>query len=1217
MILRDAVLRLPLLTLMASVALIGCTERNTTLKHTTPKSTTLFKLLSSSQTGSDFKNMLFESDSLNILRQANLYNGGGVGIGDFNNDGWVDIYFSANMVSNKLYLNKGPHGDALKFKDITDVAGVGGEGRWCTGVSVVDINADGLLDMYVSASFLEDPLLRRNLLYINQGIDEEGIPVFKESADAYGLADTGYSTQGYFFDYDKDGDLDVYVLTNELNDPKTPIRYRTKVVDGTALNNDRLYRNNGNETFTDVSRKAGILIEGWGHAVSISDFNLDGWPDLYVSNDFVSNDLLYINNQDGTFTNSVDEYLKHSAWNAMGTDVVDINNDGFVDLMSLEMLPENNLRKKTMLGGNEYFNYFNNRKFAYEHQYVRNVLQLNTGITPEGHPLFSEVAFMAGVYQTDWSWAPLVADFDNDGFRDMIITNGLPRDVTDLDYIVYDNGQDNYGGTVNASLAMVEEYFPVVKISNYAFKNTGGFMFADSTNAWGLNLPSFSNGGAYADLDNDGDLDLVVNNINDHAFIYENTLNNSGKENKEHYLSAVLLGKGMNTRGIGATVRIYYAGGKQQLYEHQPVRGYLSTVDAKVHFGVGAATQIDSLHVRWPDGKSQFLTNVNVDQTITISYQDAKEFGKNSPQHTEIPLFMTASNWEMPLFTEASNHYGIKFKHQERDAIDYNIQRTLPHKLSQYGPGIAVGDIDNNGHDDFYIGGSAGNSGMFFMQDVNGNFSLDSTRIIKKDNSAEEDMGVLLFDADNDKDLDLYVVSGSYEFPPNHPVSQDRLYINNGRGKFQKSDTALPKMYSNGSCVRAADFDQDGDLDLFVGGRSVSGSYPAAPESYILENQGGMFVDVTQQYCPQLQQLGMITDALWSDFDQDGRVDLVLVGEWMPVTFYKNTGSGFVSANETIGIDQYVGWWNSLVSGDFDNDGDIDYVAGNLGLNSNFKASPDEPMTILAKDLDDNGKMDPMLFCYMKAEDGTKKPFPMHTRDDMISQLISIRKQYPTYKSFGRASMDELWSKQDRENAIIMKASHLTSSYIENKGNGQFIIKPLPLEAQVAPVYGMISEDVDDDGNLDLLLVGNDYGIEPISGRHDAFMGLCLKGDGTGNFISIPIAKSGFFVKGDAKGLAKVHSAKGKDVLIATQNQDSLLVFSKNVDQGGDGPQWINLHPDDFCADILYKDNRKRHVEFYYGATYLSQSSRRMALDQDAVKVVITDFRGNTREVIN
>jgi hypothetical protein len=1150
----------------------------------------LFALKTPAETNISFSNLITESDSLNILTQANIYYGGGVGIADFNKDGLQDIYFAGNMVANKMYLNKG----GFHFEDITDIAQVNGEGRWCTGVTVVDINADGWPDLYIAASFRKDAERRTNLLYINQGPGINGIPVFKEAAAKYGLADTGYSTQGYFFDYDKDGDLDLYLVTNELYDPNTPIRFRPKRTDGSASNTDRLYRNNGNQTFTNVSDQAGILIEGWGHAACISDFNHDGWPDVFVANDFVSNDLLYINNRDGTFTNRLGEYFKHTGWNAMGSDASDLNNDGLADIISLEMLPEDNMRKKRMLGGNEYYNYTNAEKFGYTHQYVRNTLQVNNGTNSNGQPIFSEVGLMSGLYQTDWSWCPLVADFDNNGYRDIVITNGLPRDVTDLDYISYNSGQ--VANAVDNSLKMAHQ-LPVVSIPNYAFQNQGGLKFTDASVAWGLTRSSFSTGGAYADLDNDGDLDMVINNINEVAFVYENR----SPQKSYHQLTVALSGEGANPEGIGATIRVFYDGHHQQFYEHQPSRGYLGTHDPRAHFGLGSIDKADSIKVRWPDNREEVLVNIQADQMIRVHWKNAGLVKAAQPAHST-------------LFTDVSQRHRIHYKPAEDDFVDYNIQVTLPHKLSQYGPGIAVGDIDNNGFDDFYIGGSSSNPGVFFMQDPGGNFSKDAHRFLQAEDPLVEDMGVLFFDADKDLDLDMYVVSGSYELPPAHPICQDRLYFNNGQGKFRRAKDALPGEFTNGSCVKAADFDGDGDLDLFVGGRVVSGAYPTGPRSFLLKNNKGKFEDVTESVCSSLKNIGMVTDALWSDFNNDGKVDLVLVGEWMPVMFFQNTGTTLTRVKDTAPFSTHVGWWNSLTSGDFDNDGDMDYVAGNLGLNSNYKASPEEPMTILAKDLDENGSLDAMIFCYMKAEDGSRQPFPMHTKDDLAGQLLAIRKKYPTYQSYGKATMEVLWTGRERENAIVMTATDMHTSYIENKGNGNFVISPLPVEAQYAPVYGMMSEDLDGDGNLDLLLVGNDYGMEPYSGRHDAFNGLCLMGDGRGGFTNLPGGTSGFMVTGDAKGLVKINTGNNREIFLATQNQDSLKTYALTKEPVS-SPTVIALKPADLSAEILYSNNKKRRVEFYYGSTYLSQSTRKFLVDKTAVKITITDFKGVKRLV--
>jgi hypothetical protein len=1167
----------------------------------------LFQLLPPEKTGIHFSNRIMESDTLNILNEEYIYNGGGVGIGDFNNDGLPDVYFTGNMVDNKLYINKGD----FQFEDITEAASVAASGIWCSGVTVVDINQDGWMDMYVGVTLNKDSTQRKNLLYLNQGLNDQKIPTFKEVAAEYGLDDTGNTTHAAFLDYDKDGDLDLYVLTNVINN-KLPSVYRKKLTDGTAVNNDRLYRNNGDgpeghPTFTNVTQEAGILFEGYGLGLAITDINLDGWPDIYITNDYLSNDLLYINNQDGTFTNQAGDYFRHTAFSAMGNDVADINNDGLVDIIALDMLPENNMRKKRMIQANNYMTYINNEQYGFDYQYVRNVLQLNNGPVPEGHPVFSEIGQLSGVHQTDWSWTPLVADFDHDGYRDIIITNGFPRDVTDHDFAVYNSGPAGAVTNIRDLLKLI----PEVKIPNYAFKNNGAvpgrdLTFSDKTKEWGLHIPSFSNGAAYADLDNDGDLDFIVNNIDDSAFVYRNSLLDFQGEN--HYLRVKLEGASQNQAGLGAKINIHYGQNRQQYYEHTLYRGYLSTVENAAHFGIGGATGVDSVEIFWPDGHYQLLLDVPADQEITLKWTEASK--AMPPAEVDQELLFTKGK---TLFQKVSTARGIQYKHEEQDKVDFNLQRTLPHKYTQYGPGIAVGDVNGDDLDDFFIGGSADKSGIFFLQSEDGAFVMDT---INTGNSTgkKEDMGVLLFDADGDGDLDLYTVSGSYEFESGSGIYQDQLYMNNGEGKYTLDVNALPEMYTSGSCVKAADFDQDGDLDLFVGGRVVPGSYPVAPQSYVLRNEGGKFVDVTAEVSPELASLGMVTDALWSDFDNDGQVDLIIAGEWLPITFFKNDKGNFENVTEKTGIAEHTGWWNSLVAGDFDHDGDIDYVAGNLGLNTSYIADKDHPVSVYAKDFDGNGSVDPILVCYMKDEQGELKPFPFHTRDDLISQMVRIKQQFPRYEQYGRATIHEVLSEEDIKEAEVYHASHFASSYLENLGNGKFQMSLLPTRAQFAPVFGMLSQDFDGDGNLDILLAGNDYGTEVFTGRYDALIGLYLKGDGKGGFEPVPVQHSGFYVGGNAKGMASLYDGEGQELILVSQNQDSLHVFANSNEASG-ADKIIALQPMDAWAEVQLENGQQQRVEFYYGSTYLSQSSRKFKIAPHVTSVMIYDFAGNSRKV--
>ncbi|WP_285058240.1 VCBS repeat-containing protein [Pedobacter ginsengisoli] len=1072
----------------------------------------LFKLLDSSKTNILFANNISENFEHNVFNYPAFYNGAGVAMGDLNNDGLDELYFSGNMTGNKLYLNQGD----MHFADITDLAGVAGrDNSWKNGVNMADVNGDGKVDIYVCYSGRRPGADRRNQLFINQGLNSEGLPTFKDEAEAYGLADTAYSTQSHFFDYDRDGDLDLLLVDENINvltnlDDIT-IQELLKTPDSKTAT--KLFRNDKGH-FKDVTISAGLQSSSlsYGLAAAISDVNGDGWPDMYVSNDYSIKDYLYINNHDGTFTDQLNNHLEHISMYSMGNSITDVNNDGLPDIFTLDMLPEDNRRQKLLQGFDNYeFFYLNLRNGLY-YQYMRNMLHINNG-----NGTFSEIGQLAGISNTDWSWAPLFADFDNDGWKDLFVTNGYLHDFTNMDVVKYNQ---NYFKNVNGEveprhiLEMLSK-LPSSDVKNYIYKNNGNLTFDNKGKEWGMSIPSNSNGAVYGDLDNDGDLDLVVNNINKTAFVYQNQGDSSN-----HYLRIKLKGLKQNTDGLGAMVTIF-SKGKQQCVEQMPSKGYLSTVSATLHFGLGKQKEIDSLRIVWPDGKMQTLTKVGADRLLYIYEKDASgTYQKPKPV--------------APVFKEVPS--AIPLVEVKNDINDYKRQPLLVNALSFTGPCMAKGDVNGDKLEDVFTGGGVNRPGALYIQQQGGKFIKNEQPFLSDQQS--DDANAVFFDANGDGFQDLYVVSGGYRnFKDGDPLLQDRLYLNDGKGNLSKSVTSLPEMRISKSCARVGDFNGDGHPDLFVGGRNAGSRYPEPPKSFMLINDGkGHFTDQIRKAAPELEYIGMVTSAACLDLNGDKKQDLVLAGDWMPLSVFINEGGKLKNRTSKYFDKEYTGWWNSLKVEDMNGDGHPDLIAGNLGLNSQCKASDQEPAELCYNDFDDNGSVDPILCFYIQG-----KSYPYLTRDEMLDQMSIMRPRFPDYASYADAGMKEIFTPEEMKGAKTLKANYLKTAYFEGSANGKFKEKQLPIQAQYSPVYTITPIDYNGDGHKDLLLCGNIYQSRIRFGQYDANHGILLKGNGKGGFTYIPDQQSGLKLKGDVRSVIALNNT-----LYVGINQQKMRAFQFN-----------------------------------------------------------------------
>lgn len=1092
-----------------------------------------FTLLPESTTGIDFRNDIVETQTMFLYVYEYLYVGAGVSTGDINNDGLADIYFTSTLGSNKLYLNLGN----FKFKDITESAGVNGGVGIKTGTTMVDINNDGYLDILICKSGYKDANLRKKILYINNKNN-----TFTDMAEAYGLDDASYSMQSYFFDYDNDGDKDVYFLNHPIDFSKS-MTIPATLINGKAVYNadtntvyvsDRLYENRGGK-FVDVTKKAGLINHAFGLSVSIADINKDGWPDLYVANDFNKPDYLYVNNKNGTFTDKLTSYVNHVSFSSMGSSISDLNNDGLEDILVMDMAVEEPVRQKQLFAVNQNYDKFQLLlKYGLYYQYPHNSFQLNNG-----NGTFSEISNYSGIAETDWSWSVLTADFDNDSWKDIYITNGLKRDMTDWDYKVF--VLDSIINTMNrgksVDLNAWLKSMPEVPVKNYFYRNTGTLQFEKVTDSWSDAPPSFSNGAAYADLDNDGDLDLVVNNIDAPAFILKNNARENDTAN--HYLRfRFFKNNDQLEEAYGAVVKLTNAAGQIQLQHYDPQRGFLSSSEHFLHFGTGKETRIPKVEITFPSSKKIIMEDVLADHVFVVYESGAK------PMATAI----TANSKNT--FIDISNTGKLTYTQKENDFIDFKREPLIPYKCSRKGPYYAKADVNGDKLEDLFIGGAAGSEGKLMLQNATGSFTEKKQAAFTAAIS-QEDMSALFFDADGDGDMDLYVVSGGAEFSAGNALYQDRLYKNDGKGNFTFATNALPVEGFNGSSVTALDYDGDGDMDLFVGGHVVPGRFPKADRSMLLQNNKGVFTDVTNQYAKALLNAGIINQAIWADVDGDGKSELSVCGEWMPLEIYSYQDEQFTKKQHSVHIilpsqkdtlismDALIGWWYNMKAEDMDNDGRLDFVMGNRGLNSLIKGNINEPCTVYAKDFDNNGSYDAVLGYYNQG-----KCYPLFSRDQLIDQIPSMRKKFVRYKDYSGKTLDDIFTVNEKKDMEVFKTNFFASGVLMNEGNNTFRFIPFPDKAQFSTINDMVIDDVDKDGIKDILVCGNSEDASVIVGVYDATSALLLKGTGKGNFASVSPAENGLNVKGESRKMVYLKD-KNKTTLIFLKNNAAAQVFMK------------------------------------------------------------------------